>query len=442
MRVLDQVDRVGPVLGRAPAPQRPRRISSRRALPAAERSSPVGSAVRRTLAISTSRRDGSPAAIMPGNETATQRSLPCGSASAFQHPPGRRWAAARRLGQAGRGARLLGAGHARPHRLPELRLAHRPDRGRGRHRPDRPGHQHPARAGLQPGAAGQGDGQPRPGLRRPPHPRPRGGRAARRLPATGRSFADRGRASAPTWSCCTSRAWRGEPVATAVPGRPGDHQGRIPVLIGGRPGWPRPGARWDAGLTLGGAPPEMAGGAIEEFRRRWAGRQDRAAAGRRPGLLLPRGGAHRRVAPQRASYGFLEDWAEGIAAGAAHPGAVADRRRLRGARRRRALLRPHRGRPGPGRPARRRGGLRDVMKRSIPDRGGRRGGGGPRHRGVDAGRGDRGRPGRAAARHRPPRGRRADAAPVVAQLLPGTGDRPSLVWCLAWPCSPMSATAR
>src|SRR4029453_19158 len=53
--------------------------------------------------------------------------------------------------------------------------------------------------------------------------------------------------------------------------------------------------------------------------------------------------------------------------------------------------------------------------------GGARGGGGgaPCHRAVDDGRGDRGRAGRAAARHRPPaRGRRPAAAPVVAPADP------------------------
>ena len=59
----------------------------------------------------------------------------------------------------------------------------------------------------------------------------------------------------------------------------------------------------------------------------------------------------------RSYYGFLGDWAErDRRRRVPHPGGgQGDGRRLRGAGRGRADLRPHRGRPGPGRPARRRG---------------------------------------------------------------------------------------
>ena len=44
----------------------------------------------------------------------------------------------------------------------------------------------------------------------------------------------------------------------------------IPLLIGGQPELAAPrAARWGAGFTLGGAPPSMAGGAIDEFTKAW-----------------------------------------------------------------------------------------------------------------------------------------------------------------------------
>ena len=96
-------------------------------------------------------------------------------------------------------------------------------------------------------------------------------------------------------------------------------RGRIPLLIGGRPELAAPrAARWGAGFTLGGAPPEMAGGAIENFRKAWE------AAG---GTGQPRtvalsyfslGEEHTAESLHnlRTYYGFLGDWAEQVAEGA------------------------------------------------------------------------------------------------------------------------------
>jgi alkanesulfonate monooxygenase SsuD/methylene tetrahydromethanopterin reductase-like flavin-dependent oxidoreductase (luciferase family) len=136
---------------------------------------------------------------------------------------------------------------------------------------------------------------------------------------TGRSFADRGRRFDADLELL-HQAWRGEPVAgSPFPVGPATTRGRIPVLIGGRPELAAPrAARWDAGLTLGGAPPEMAGGAIEEFRRRWA----EAGGTGQPRVValayFSLGEEHTAESLHnlRTYYGFLGDWAEGIAAGA------------------------------------------------------------------------------------------------------------------------------
>ena len=137
--------------------------------------------------------------------------------------------------------------------------------------------------------------------------------------AAGRSFADRGRRFDADLELL-HQAWAGEPVAgSPFPVGPPTTRGRIPLLIGGQPQLAAPrAARWDAGFTLGGAPPSMAAGAISEFRK------EREGAG---GTGQPRvialtyfslGEEHTAESLHnlRSYYGFAGDWAEGIAAGA------------------------------------------------------------------------------------------------------------------------------
>ena len=136
---------------------------------------------------------------------------------------------------------------------------------------------------------------------------------------TGRSFADRGRRFDADLDLL-HQAWRGEPVAgSPFPVGPATARGRIPVLIGGRPELAAPrAARWDAGYTLGGAPPPMAGGAIGEFKKEW----ERAGGTGRPRVLaltyFSLGEEHTAESLHnlRSYYGFLSDWAEQVAAGA------------------------------------------------------------------------------------------------------------------------------
>ena len=229
--LVDQVQRVGPVLGRPPAPQGapPHPVAQGppglEALLAGRQRGPQDAGH-----VTLPPGHGPPAAILPGDDGPASRGAQRADRHRTSEPrPGGPRAPAGGLGQAGRGARLLLAGHHRPDRLPELRLADRPGRGGGRDRADRPGHQHPDRAGLQPGAAGQGDGQHRPALGRPPDPRPRGGWPPRRLPG-GRPVLRR-----------PGPAARRRPGAAApgvggpaggrqpVPGGPADHPGPHPA---------------------------------------------------------------------------------------------------------------------------------------------------------------------------------------------------------------------
>jgi len=64
------------------------------------------------------------------------------------------------------------------------------------------------------------------------------------------------------------QAWSGQPVAgSQFPVGPTATRGRVPLLIGGQSGLAAPrAARWGAGFTIGGAPPEMAGGASRSSR--------------------------------------------------------------------------------------------------------------------------------------------------------------------------------
>ena len=133
-----------------------------------------------------------------------------------------------------------------------------------------------------------------------------------------RSFADRGRHFDADLELL-HQAWAGQPVAgSQFPVGPPATGGRVPLLIGGQSKLAAPrAARWGAGFTIGGAPPEMAGGAIQEFR---------AAFEQAGGTGTPRvvaltyfslGEEHTETSLRnlRTYYGFIGDWAEGIARG-------------------------------------------------------------------------------------------------------------------------------
>ena len=145
----------------------------------------------------------------------------------------------------------------------------------------------------------------------------------------GRSFADRGRRFDADLELLHA-AWAGEPVAgSRFPVGPPTTRGRIPLLIGGRPELAAPrAARWDAGFTLGGAPPEMAGGAISGFRKEWeaAGGTGQARVVALSYFSLGEEHAEESLHNLRTYYGFLGDWAEQVAGGAPRtPAAVRER---------------------------------------------------------------------------------------------------------------------
>jgi alkanesulfonate monooxygenase SsuD/methylene tetrahydromethanopterin reductase-like flavin-dependent oxidoreductase (luciferase family) len=146
---------------------------------------------------------------------------------------------------------------------------------------------------------------------------------------TGRSFADRGRRFDAELELLHT-AWAGEPVAgSSFPVGPPTTRGRIPLLIGGQPALAAArAARWDAGFTLGGAPPEMAAGAIEKFTKRWeeAGGTGRPRIAALSYFSLGEEHTTESLHNLRTYYGFLGDWAEGVASGAPRtPQAVRDR---------------------------------------------------------------------------------------------------------------------
>jgi alkanesulfonate monooxygenase SsuD/methylene tetrahydromethanopterin reductase-like flavin-dependent oxidoreductase (luciferase family) len=137
--------------------------------------------------------------------------------------------------------------------------------------------------------------------------------------AAGRSFADRGERFDADLELL-HRAWAREPVAgSPFPVGPPTTRGRVPLLIGGQPKLAAPRAvRWGAGWTIGGAPPEMAGGAIREFKAAW---QEAGGDGQPRIVVLSYfslGEEHTEESMHnlRTYYGFLGDWAEGVATGA------------------------------------------------------------------------------------------------------------------------------
>ena len=145
----------------------------------------------------------------------------------------------------------------------------------------------------------------------------------------GRSFAARGRRLDSDLELL-HLAWAGEPVpGSGFPVGPPTKRGRIPLLIGGeaRRAAARA-ARWQAGYTLGGVPPEMAAGAIQEFKTLY----ERAGGTGQPRIVVltyfSLGDDHVQESLHnlRTYYGFLGDWAEAIATGATRtPQEVRDR---------------------------------------------------------------------------------------------------------------------
>jgi alkanesulfonate monooxygenase SsuD/methylene tetrahydromethanopterin reductase-like flavin-dependent oxidoreductase (luciferase family) len=145
----------------------------------------------------------------------------------------------------------------------------------------------------------------------------------------GRSFAGRGRRFDEELELLHA-AWAGQAVAgSPFPVGPPTHRGRVPVLIGGRPERAAPrAARWGAGFTLGGAPPEQAAGAIQDFTKHW---EQAGGTGKPRVVALSYFSLGEEHTPEslhnlRSYYGFLGDWAEGLASGAPRtPQAVRDR---------------------------------------------------------------------------------------------------------------------
>jgi alkanesulfonate monooxygenase SsuD/methylene tetrahydromethanopterin reductase-like flavin-dependent oxidoreductase (luciferase family) len=136
----------------------------------------------------------------------------------------------------------------------------------------------------------------------------------------GRSFGDRGRRFDADLELL-HQAWAGQPVAgSRFPPGPPTTRGRVPLLIGGQAKLAAPrAARWGAGFTIGGAPPEMAAGAIQEFTADW----EEADGTGKPRVValsyFSLGEEHTEASLRnlRSYYGFLGDWAEGVASGAA-----------------------------------------------------------------------------------------------------------------------------
>ena len=145
----------------------------------------------------------------------------------------------------------------------------------------------------------------------------------------GRSFADRGRRLDADLELL-HQAWAGEAVpGSPFPIGPRTRRGRVPLLIGGQARLAAPrAARWQAGYTIGGAPPEMAAGPIDEFRSLYA----QAGGTGHPRIAVlayfSLGDDHveESLHNLRTYYGFLGDWAEAVATGALRtPQEVRDR---------------------------------------------------------------------------------------------------------------------
>ena len=133
--------------------------------------------------------------------------------------------------------------------------------------------------------------------------------------AVGRSFTDRGRRLDKALLLMEA-VWRGEPVAGSPhPVAPLPARGAVPIIVGGNhPSSVERAVRHGIGWTAGGAPPQAVGEFAARVRGAWT------AAGRdgTPKIVaLAYFGLGDDVEAGRASlrdyYGWLGDWAEGIA---------------------------------------------------------------------------------------------------------------------------------
>ena len=136
---------------------------------------------------------------------------------------------------------------------------------------------------------------------------------------TGRSFRDRGKRFDEDLELL-HRSWAGEPLpGSSLPVAQPATRGHVPLLIGGQANLAAPrAARWSAGYTIGGAPPEMAAGAIQEFKAAYAeaggtGEPHVAAL-----TYFSMGEEHTEESLHnlRSYYAFLGDWVEALATGA------------------------------------------------------------------------------------------------------------------------------
>jgi alkanesulfonate monooxygenase SsuD/methylene tetrahydromethanopterin reductase-like flavin-dependent oxidoreductase (luciferase family) len=145
----------------------------------------------------------------------------------------------------------------------------------------------------------------------------------------GRSFSDRGQRLDSDLELL-HRAWAGETLpGSGFPVGPATKRGRVPLLIGGEARRAAPRAvRWQAGYTLGGAPPELAAGALREFKTLYG----QAGGAGQPRIVvltyfsLGDDDVEESLHNLRTYYGNLGEWAEAIATGAPRtPEAVRER---------------------------------------------------------------------------------------------------------------------
>jgi alkanesulfonate monooxygenase SsuD/methylene tetrahydromethanopterin reductase-like flavin-dependent oxidoreductase (luciferase family) len=129
---------------------------------------------------------------------------------------------------------------------------------------------------------------------------------------TGTTFEDRGKRLDDLLAYLT-RAWRGEiepPVGPTAPG------GTIPIAIGGQPRFAaRRAVTYDAPWTIGGGGAEMAAKGAEAFREAW---REAGGTGEPRIIALSYFSLGDEVAEEsrhnlRSYYGYLEEWADGIA---------------------------------------------------------------------------------------------------------------------------------
>jgi alkanesulfonate monooxygenase SsuD/methylene tetrahydromethanopterin reductase-like flavin-dependent oxidoreductase (luciferase family) len=115
--------------------------------------------------------------------------------------------------------------------------------------------------------------------------------------------------------------WQGNPMPdTEAPVAPLAPGGKVPILFGGQPRVAAPRAvRWNGGFTIGGASPDMAAAAAQEFRNLYADLGGTETPRVVSLMYFSLGGEHTEESLRnlRTYYAFLGDWVEAIAQGAA-----------------------------------------------------------------------------------------------------------------------------